>query len=93
MKSLRDLRLLLWRSSVQIYRDWFTVGVKAATLGFFAAILGLVFQNLGFRQRNIQDRLGILFFVTSNQSFGPLVGALNTFPAEVEKVRHDLCFT
>lgn len=64
---LRDFHMLLWRSSVQIYRDVTTLFIRVGTTLFFAAILSSVFQHLGHSQTNIQDRIGILYFVTSGQ--------------------------
>ncbi len=37
---------------------------------------------MGFDQRNVQDRIGILYFIAINQAFGPLAGILTVFPTE-----------
>jgi ABC-type multidrug transport system ATPase subunit len=78
-----NFKNLLWRSCAQLYRNTFSVSVRISSSLFFAAILSLLFQQLQFTQKNIQDRLGLLFFLTTNQSFAPLVSALNTFPEVV----------
>lgn len=62
-----DFKILTWRSFVQLFRNHFGVGVRVITLVFFAAILSLIYQRIGYNQKNIQDRIGIIFFVTSNQ--------------------------
>ena len=67
LRSVKDFKILTWRSCAQLFRNHFGVGVRVFTLIFFAAILSLIYQRLGYNQKNIQDRIGIIFFVTSNQ--------------------------
>ena len=39
----------------------------------FSLILGALYSETGHTQKNIQDRIGVLFFICVNQSFGALV--------------------
>lgn len=71
-KWVRDFTLLFIRTSLEIYRNYGSLLVRVATSMFFAVILSLVY-NLKKSQADIQNRLGLLFFVTINQSFGPVV--------------------
>lgn len=66
-RHVQDFKILAWRSCAQLFRNRFGVGVRILTLIFFAVILSLIYQRLGYNQSNIQDRIGIIFFVTSNQ--------------------------
>jgi len=78
----RDFAMLLWRSAVDRYRNWFELGILFCTTIFFAVLLSLVYSDMGTGQKSIQDRVGILFFITINQSFGPMASVLATFPDE-----------
>jgi hypothetical protein len=78
----RDFAMLLWRACVDVYRNWTELGIRFFTSMFFAVLLSLVYQDLGTGQKSIQDRIGILFFISINQSFGPMTSVLATFPAE-----------
>eukprot|EP01037_Dinobryon_pediforme_P020148 gene20148-20697_t len=85
-----DFIRLSWRASVEILRNYGSIAIKTATSLFFAVILSLVYHGIGFSQRNIQDRIGVLYFILVNQSFGPLVGMLNIFPAEKKIVNREI---
>ena len=41
-----------------------------------------MYSEIDNGQKAIQDKQGILFFITINQSFGPLIGVINTFTVE-----------
>jgi ATP-binding cassette subfamily G (WHITE) protein 2 len=61
---------------------------KVATLGkvfggiFFGLVLGALYSESGYNQKSIQDRTGLLFFLTINQTFGNMIGVLNSFTNE-----------
>lgn len=79
---LRQFYLCFYRSFITTSRD------KAATYGkviisiFFGLILGGLYSETGYNQKSIQDRVGILFFFTINQTFSNLFGVLNSFTSE-----------
>ena len=77
-----DTFVLFQRAVREIYRDWATLLIKTATVLFFSVLLALIYRDLPITQRSIQDRLGLLFFVVINQSFGPAVGVVSVFPDE-----------
>jgi len=58
-----------------------TVAVFAQTV-VMALITGAVFFHLGHGQSSIQSRSGALFFITLNQTFGPLIGSIILFHLE-----------
>jgi len=68
--SLRNLRDLL-RNPMSSY-------VIIIQTIFMALLVGSIYFDLGLSQSSIQNRLGALFFVLTNQSFGMLSG-LNLF--------------
>lgn len=59
--------LLSWRANAEIYRNYGALIIRVATGLFFAVLLSLVYHDLAFSQRNIQDRIGILYFLMVNQ--------------------------
>ena len=86
----RDFAMLLWRASIDRHRNWTAITVRFITILFFAVLLSLVYSDMGDGQQSIQDRVGILFFISINQSFGPLAENLNTFPDEKSMVSREL---
>lgn len=62
-----DFFRLIWRAIVEIMRNYTALGIKTSTSLFFAVILSLVYHGIGFSQRNIQDRTGVLYFILINQ--------------------------
>ncbi|RKP19060.1 P-loop containing nucleoside triphosphate hydrolase protein, partial [Rozella allomycis CSF55] len=49
---------------------------------FLTVILGLVFLQIGFTQQDIQNRVGVLFFIIINIAFTTLTPLINEFPLE-----------
>ena len=49
---------------------------------FFGLVLGALYSETTLNQKSIQDRIGILFFFTINQTFSNLFGVLNSFTNE-----------
>mmetsp|Transcript_8531 Transcript_8531/g.7643 ORF Transcript_8531/g.7643 Transcript_8531/m.7643 type:complete len:481 (+) Transcript_8531:366-1808(+) len=81
---------LSWRAAAEIYRNFGSIAIKLATVLFFAVILSLLYHNVKYSQTNIQDRIGLLYFITLNQSFTPLVGVLRLFPAEKRIISREI---
>ena len=48
----------------------------------FALFLAMLYSGINDGQKSIQDKQGLLFFITINQSFGPLIGTLAVFLQE-----------
>ena len=87
-KWWRDLSLLSWRATVQIYRNVTALSIRATTQLFFAIIVSLIY-NLTPTQAGIQNRQGLLFFVTINQAFTALQGPINSFTEEKKIVSNE----
>lgn len=81
-KVVRNLGLLCWRAWAEQSRDIPTIAVKCVITVVFSLILGGIYSNIGDSQDSIQNRTGLLFFVTINQAFTGLIAVLNTFPKE-----------
>jgi ATP-binding cassette subfamily G (WHITE) protein 2 len=79
---LRDFCLLLWRACAENVRNYGAFLIRFAMSAFTVVILSLVYQRLPHTQRSIQDRIGVLFFVTINQAFGPLIAIVAAIPTE-----------
>jgi hypothetical protein len=63
----RDIACLTWRAYVETFRNWSALSIRFVSVLFFAAIISLIYSDLGYNQKNIQDRIGILYFVLTNQ--------------------------
>lgn len=81
-RRLRAFVLLAWRAWTEQRRDTFTICVKATITVIFALILGGIYSNIGYSQRSIQNRFGLLFFIVINQMFTNVTAVFNTFPRE-----------
>ena len=66
------LLLLTWRSSVEVVRDKPSVTIKIGTQLFFGVIVALIY-NLLRNQAGVQNRQGLLFFITINQVHSDIV--------------------
>ena len=83
-----DFLLLSWRSIVQIQRNNTALWIRAVTQLFFAIIVSLIY-NLTLTQAGIQNRQGLLFFLTINQAFAALQGPINSFVEEKKIVANE----
>ena len=78
----RNFMLLCWRSSAEQLREIPTIIIKFCVTTFFALIIGGIYSNVGYDQKAIQNRSGLLFVIAINQAFNGVIGVLNTFPKE-----------
>ncbi len=63
----QDYGVLEWRCFVNIYRNYVNIVVRGMTTIFFAVLLALIYRDLGYTQRDIQNRTGLLYFILINQ--------------------------
>lgn len=78
----RQVQLVAWRSGVAVTRNRGAIIGKIAPSLFFALILGAIYSGVENNQKGIQDKIGVLFFFTINQTFGNMFGVLNAFSDE-----------
>lgn len=83
------LILLLGRGWREQMRDKLSVTIKVFFNVFFTVVFGLVYWKLGRSQKNIQDRVGILFFLTMNQAFGSVIGCSQVIPRQLVVVSRE----
>jgi len=83
---VRELMKRGWREQT---RDKFAMGFRWSFELFFAAVFGLVYFRLGRSQQNVQDRSGILFFLTMNQAFGAVIGCAQSIPRQLVVVNRE----
>jgi energy-coupling factor transporter ATP-binding protein EcfA2 len=81
-KVVRNLKILAWRALVEQSRDVGMLIFKMVFVCFFGLIIGGIYSNIGFTQTSIQNRNGVLYFISIQVAFNNLVGVLNTFPRE-----------
>ena len=77
-----QFKLLFQRSYRNTSRSTFLTTIRYVTTAIMATLIGLIYFQIPLNQESIQDRTGLLFFLTLNQSFPALIGAINAFPAE-----------
>jgi len=81
-KTIRNFQLLCWRSFAEQSRDKTTIFVKIFISSLFAFLLGGIYSNVGYSQRSVFNRIGLLFFVCINTAFNSIQAVLNSFPRE-----------
>ena len=83
MKRVVDnFKILCWRSFAEQSRDLTTLRTKFITACFFGLIIGGIYSGNHLNQQGIQNRIGILFLITINQTFNPMFAVINVFPKE-----------
>jgi ABC-type multidrug transport system ATPase subunit len=89
VKLYNDFCILSWRTWVSQARDTSALKIKIISNIFFGFIVGLIYSELDFGQRSIQDRIGLLFFISINTGFNSLLSVLNNFPIEKDIVNRE----
>ena len=74
--------MLYWRANVQIRRDFLPIRIAFIQSIFLSVLLGLIFRDVAYDQKGIQDFQGVLVFATINTSFTQVFGIITTFPSE-----------
>lgn len=65
--------VVLWRSVVNVARDRLLFFARLFQTVIMAVLVGLIYFRIGYNQRNIQDRTGVLFFSMLNMTMGTVV--------------------
>ena len=80
---------LIKRNLIDVRRDAGTLG---ATLGqgvFLTILLGFIFYQVQLDIAGIQNRIGVLFFLCVNQSFGVVMPSLPVFTEQRDIIKHE----
>jgi ABC-type phosphate transport system permease subunit len=78
-----QLCLLLWRSWLAQIRDPTLVRVKFGQTIFMALLIGLLYLQVSYDARRLQNIAGVIFFVVTNSSLVSLFAVIQTFPMEM----------
>jgi hypothetical protein len=70
-------------------RDKIAIVLKCFFQAFFAFIFGLVYWQLETDQSSIQNRTGLIFFLTMNQAFGSVIGISQVIPRQLSVVQRE----
>jgi len=81
---------LFIRAFKQNYRNKLAIKIKVFTNIFIAIVLGIIYSKKANSTNEIQDKLGILFYITINQAFSGAISILNVFPNEKKIVMKEL---
>jgi ABC-type multidrug transport system ATPase subunit len=79
---LAELLVIMIRSYTNMSRDKMVTFARFFQTVIFALIIGLIFFRIGYTQSNVQDRLGVLFFMLLNQSLAGMFNSLIAFLTE-----------
>ena len=60
-----NLGLLFWRTWAAQSRQWPVLVIKLCLTSFFGLIIGGIYSHVGYNQKSIQNRIGLLFIVVS----------------------------
>lgn len=74
--------LLAWRAYNEFVGDWIMIVATCVISSILALIIGGIYSGLDTSQRSIQNRNGLLFFLSVNLAFNGCFGVLNSFPKE-----------
>jgi len=86
---VEQFAVLLGRAWSNVQRNRVALLFSAFPAILISLILGASYSETGRGQRSIQDKLGSLFFVVINQSFGGLFASINTFIAENRVIKRE----
>lgn len=79
---LSQIRVLFVRAFRQMVRDKKTIISRLSSSLGSALLFGAIYWRIGYNQRTIQDRMGLLQVCTINSAMTALVKTLNVFPKE-----------
>jgi len=79
---MTQLYELTTRSYRNLLRDRFFMTAQMVQAMGFGLIIGLVFMKLGTDQTSVQDRMGLLFMLTTFTMFSGAMGVVNTISKE-----------
>eukprot|EP01083_Nonionella_stella_P176820 619668_1 len=77
-----EIALLTHRTFLNVTRLPLTSRIRLFQALFFGVIMGIIFFDLDTDPRGIQDRLGAMFFMIINVTFGTASPVILTFPVE-----------
>jgi len=81
--------LLLKRAWREVMRDKVALCFKMIMQLFFTLVFGSVYYRMDMSQRSLQNRTGILFFMSMNQAFAGVIGTANVIPRQLKVVQRD----
>ena len=73
-----QLGWLIWRTVLNYYRNPMVTYIQLFQTIFFSLLIGLIYLQMSDTLTSLQDRLGAIFFMMTNQCFGNF-GALASF--------------
>lgn len=75
--------VLFVRAIVNMLRDGILTGSRIGQSIVMALLVGLIYLRTQYFQSNVQDRIGVLFFIVVVQVMGSIFAAVSTFPTEL----------
>ena len=81
-RFFRNFQLLCWRTVSEQTREIPTIVIRLGITVIFSLIIAGMYENVGYTQKAINNRTGLLFVISINQGFNALMAVLNVFPKE-----------
>jgi len=76
---ITQFMVILSRSFLNVIRDRVLTFSRLMQQLIMGLIVGFIFYRIGYGQKNVQDRSGVLFFVMLNQAMGTLFSSMIVF--------------
>ncbi|KAJ3265513.1 ATP-binding cassette sub- G member 2 [Chytriomyces hyalinus] len=76
----QELMVLFGRNMRDLFRDKGAIGATIGQAIFLVLLMGFVFFRLDNDAAGVQSRVGFLFFICINQTFGVVMPAIGVFP-------------
>nr|KAJ3418998.1 ATP-binding cassette sub- G member 2 [Polyrhizophydium stewartii] len=84
-----ELATLLQRNAVDLSRDKATLGASLGQSVFLFIVIGFIFFKLSADTGGVQSRVGLLFFICINQTFGVVMPTISVFPIQRIIIRRE----
>ncbi|KAI9352051.1 P-loop containing nucleoside triphosphate hydrolase protein [Obelidium mucronatum] len=76
----QELLVLLGRNMKDVFRNKGAIGATIGQAIFLVFLMGFIFFKLNNDPAGVQSRIGFLFFICINQTFGVVMPAIGVFP-------------
>ncbi|RKO89550.1 P-loop containing nucleoside triphosphate hydrolase protein [Blyttiomyces helicus] len=84
-----EFLILLHRNMKNVARDKATLGASIGQSIIIMLFMGFIFFKVGNNAVGVQNRLGALFFVAVNQTFGIVMPTIGIFPMERQIIKRE----
>ncbi|RKO90319.1 P-loop containing nucleoside triphosphate hydrolase protein [Blyttiomyces helicus] len=84
-----EFATLLHRNMKNVARTKSTIGATIGQGIIIMLVMGFIFFKVGNNATGVQNRLGVLFFIAVNQTFGVVMPTIGIFPIERQIIKRE----